>query len=151
MAQKIRKRICLIGAALALTAGATWAQTGPTPSRVDGATGYPGEVALSQEGPNRWVYRRFPGGQRLYVYDRDTDGKSACNFGCDGARPPVYAPPEAQPKGLWTVIVRSDGTRQWAYKGHPVYSYYHDDPETPSGDGEGGVWHILPYGVSPDS
>jgi predicted lipoprotein with Yx(FWY)xxD motif len=105
--------------------------------------GYPEEVALSQEGSGGWLYRRFPGGQRLYFYDLDKNGSSACNKGCDGAWTPVYAPPNSVPKGLWTVIVRDDGSRQWAYKGRPLYTLYHDDPAAPAGDGQGGVWHIL--------
>lgn len=115
------------------------------------AVGYPEEVALSQEGSKGWVYRRFPGGQRLYFYDLDKDGKSACNRGCDGAWTPVYAPPDSVSKGLWSVIVRDDGSRQWAYKGRPVYTLYHDDPAAPAGDGREGVWHILPFTAQPES
>ena len=113
--------------------------------------GYPEEVALSQEGSKGWVYRRFPGGKRLYFYDLDKDGKSACNKGCDGAWTPVYAPPNAVSKGLWTVIVRDDGSRQWAYKGRPLYTLYHDDPAAPGGDGQAGVWHILPFSSQAES
>jgi predicted lipoprotein with Yx(FWY)xxD motif len=151
MAQKLKMAVGLLGLALTLAGGATKAQTVPTPTGSDTGMGYPEEVALSQEGDKGWVYRRFPGGKRLYVYDRDKDGQSLCNKDCEGARTPVYAKPDAQPKGLWTVIARYDGTRQWAYKGRPVYTLYHDDPSAPSGDGEGGVWHILPFTPLPDS
>jgi predicted lipoprotein with Yx(FWY)xxD motif len=120
------------------------AQSPPTQRAGDGlVVGYPEEVALSQEGSEGWVYRRFPGGQRLYFYDLDKNGSSACNKGCDGAWTPVYAPPDSVPKGLWTVIIRNDGSRQWAYKGRPLYTLYHDDPATPAGDGQEGVWHML--------
>ena len=47
--------------------------------------------------------------------------------------------------GDWSVIRRDDGTQQWAYHGKPVYSLFHDAPNKPVGDGEGGVWHVLPY------
>ena len=106
---------------------------------------YPTEVALSQEGDKGFVFRRFPGSQRLYFYDLDKDGHSACNETCIGARPPVYAPASAQATGDWTPIRREDGRMQWAYRGHPVYTFFHDKPNEPYGDGEGGVWHILPY------
>lgn len=106
---------------------------------------YPAQVALSQEGDKGYVFRRFPGSQRLYIYDLDHDGHSACNLGCDGARPPVIAPPSSMPMGNWTIIKRDDGFGQWAYQGHPVYTLYHDEPNDPKGDGEGGVWHLLPY------
>ena len=146
-----RWRIGLVSFLLGLGLADARAQTAPAPTGTDATIGYPTEVALSQEGTAGWVYRRFPGGKRLYVYDRDTPGKSACNQLCEGARTPVYAPADATPKGLWTVISRYDGTRQWAYKGRPVYTLYHDDPAAPAGDGEGGVWHILPFAPLPDS
>ena len=134
--------IALVG--MGAIAPMTLAQSPSTQSPANGSSvGYPEEVALIQEGSKGWVYRRFPGGQRLYFYDLDKNGSSACNKGCDGAWTPVYAPPNSVPKGLWTVIVRDDGSRQWAYKGRPLYTLYHDDPAAPAGDGQGGVWHIL--------
>ena len=105
---------------------------------------YPTEVALSQE-KDGYIYRRFPGNQRLYTYDLDPAGRSACNDSCASARPPILAPANAKAMGDWTVIRRDDGTHQWAYRGKPVYSLFHDAPAKPMGDGEGGVWHILPY------
>jgi predicted lipoprotein with Yx(FWY)xxD motif len=106
---------------------------------------YPAEVALSDEGEKGFVFRRFPGSQRLYVYDRDTAGHSTCNIGCDEARPPVLAPASAVSIGNWTIIKRDDGQNQWAYRGHPVYTLFHDAPGAPKGDGEDGIWHILAY------
>ena len=106
---------------------------------------YPSEVALSEEGDQGFVFRRFPGSQRLYTYDLDHAGQSYCSAGCASARPPVIAPASAHAMGEWTLIRRDDGQMQWAYRGHPVYSMYHDEPKHPSGDGEGGVWHLLPY------
>jgi predicted lipoprotein with Yx(FWY)xxD motif len=106
---------------------------------------YPTEVALSEEGDKGYVFRRFPGAQRLYTYDLDRAGRSYCSEGCEGAHPPVIAPASASPMGQWSVIRRYDDRLQWVYRGHPVYSLFHDAPNDPHGDGEGGVWHILPY------
>lgn len=106
---------------------------------------YPAEVALSEEGDHGFVFRRFPGSQRLYTYDLDHDGRSYCDGGCASARPPVVAPASAKPMGDWSPARRNDGQLQWAYRGHPVYSMFHDAPNNPVGDGEGGVWHLLPY------
>lgn len=58
---------------------------------------YPSEVALSQEGDKGYVFRRFPGSQRLYTYDRDDRSHSACNVGCDGAHTPGLAPDDDKP------------------------------------------------------
>jgi predicted lipoprotein with Yx(FWY)xxD motif len=106
---------------------------------------YPGEVALDEEGDHQFLFRRFPGAQRLYTYDRDGKNQSACNEGCDGPRPPVYAACTSKPMPDWTVVTRYNGLCQWAYKGQPLYTYYHDLPASPQGDGEGGVWHLLGY------
>lgn len=97
------------------------------------------------EGERGYLYRRFPGGQRLYFTDRDRLGVSTCYDGCAAAWPPVPAPADARPVGPWTVIVRKDGTRQWALRGRPVYTRFHDAPDNPIGDGYEGVWHVLPY------
>ena len=147
------KNIYVTGLAMTLMAigangPAALAQSPPTQSA---GGGYPEEVALSQEGSKGWVYRRFPGGQRLYFSDLDKDGSSSCNKGCEGAWTPVYAPPNSARKGRWTVIVRYDGSRQWAYQGRPLYTLYHDDPAAPGGDGQEGVWHLLPFTSKPDS
>jgi predicted lipoprotein with Yx(FWY)xxD motif len=117
----------------------------PALAAFDEGLPYPTQVALSQEGDKGFVFRRFPTSQRLYIYDLDSDGHSACNDGCLGARPPVIAPAGAKPMGEWTTIRREEGRLQWAYRGHPVYTFFHDGPSEPHGDGEGGVWHLMPY------
>ena len=84
------------------------------------------------------------GGMTLYTFDKDTDGKSACNGPCATNWPPLKA--EAGNKGPsgWTVVTRDDGSAQWAYKGKPLYTFVKD---TKAGDvsGDGflnGAWHI---------
>src|ERR1700744_5377412 len=95
---------------LVLFAAAGTAQAAP----FDANLPYPTEVALSQE-KDGYIFRRFPGNQRLYTYDLDPAGRSACNEGCAGARPPILAPANAKPMGDWSVVRRDDGTQQWAY------------------------------------
>jgi predicted lipoprotein with Yx(FWY)xxD motif len=111
----------------------------------DATLPYPTEVALSEVGDKGYVFVRFPGAQRLYTYDMDRAGRSFCNEGCDSAHPPILAPAGSKAMGDWTVIRRDDGLLQWAYRGQPVYTLFHDSPNAPHGDGEGGVWHLLPY------
>ena len=115
------------------------------PSGAGSRPNHPEEVAWIDEGEQGFVYRRFPGGQRLYVFDGDRPGQSMCNAGCAAAWPPVPAPADTANVGPWTVIVRKDGSRQWAIKGRPVYTRFHDSPENPSGDGYEGKWHVVPY------
>jgi predicted lipoprotein with Yx(FWY)xxD motif len=109
----------------------------------DPALPYPEEVAVSNDVGKGYVYRRFPGNGRLYTYDLDRPGQSLCNKGCDGQRRPVRAPSGATKSiGDWSLVKRYDGTSQWAYRGKPVYTLYHD---TPDGSGETATWHLLPY------
>jgi predicted lipoprotein with Yx(FWY)xxD motif len=112
---------------------------------VEATNPYPAEVALDDEGDKGFLFRRFPSGQRLYTYDLDKKDQSTCNLGCDGPRSPVYAPCSGHAMQDWVIVERYDGLCQWSYKGHPLYTFFHDAPDAPKGDGEGGVWHLLGY------
>jgi len=85
-------------------------------------------------------------GMTLYTFDRDTagSGKSACNGPCATLWPPLPATASDQPSGDWTVVVRDDGSRQWAYKGKPLY-YYQNDKQAGdrTGDNFRDVWHVV--------
>ena len=84
-------------------------------------------------------------GMTLYTFDKDPagGGKSVCNGGCAKNWPPLEASAGAHPRGGWTVIVRDDGSRQWAYQGKPLYLWIKDHrPGDKTGDGFRGVWHV---------
>ncbi len=49
-------------------------------------------------------------GMSLYTFDKDTEGRSACNGPCARNWPPLAAPADAKPEGDWTVITRDDGS-----------------------------------------
>lgn len=87
-----------------------------------------------------------PGGSTLYTFDKDTanSGKSACNGPCAKLWPPHMATANDQATGSFSVVTRDDGSRQWAYKGMPVYTYQGDaKPGDRSGDNFKGVWHVI--------
>jgi predicted lipoprotein with Yx(FWY)xxD motif len=45
--------------------------------------------------------------------------------------------------GEWTIVVRDDGGKQWAYKGKPLYTWSKDaKPGDKTGDGFNSVWHV---------
>ena len=83
-------------------------------------------------------------GMTLYTFDRDTTtDKSACNGKCASNWPPLTAAADAKTTGDWTVIVRDDGSKQWAYKGKPLYKWMDDHkPGDVDGDGRNNVWHV---------
>ena len=90
-------------------------------------------------------------GKTLYTFDKDAagSGKSACTGGCEKLWVPFTAAsaPTASTGSSgskeYTVIQRDDGTKQWAYKGKPLYTFAKDQkPGDKSGDNFNKVWHI---------
>jgi predicted lipoprotein with Yx(FWY)xxD motif len=83
-------------------------------------------------------------GMTLYTFDKDTPGKSACNGQCATNWPPMLVADGGKAAGDWTIVVRDDGLKQWAYKGKPVYGWVKDTkPGDTTGDGFlNGAWHI---------
>ena len=70
------------------------------------------------------------------------DLTSACTKACLATWKPVPAPSVALSKGYWSVVVREDGSRQWAYQGKALYSYAGDLAATETrGDGKDRIWH----------
>ncbi len=82
-------------------------------------------------------------GMTLYVFDRDAGGKSACNGPCTVNWPPVLVVGGGTASGDWSVVVRNDGGKQWAFKGKPLYACSKDiKPGDKQGDGINGLWHV---------
>ena len=70
------------------------------------------------------------------------DGKSACNGPCATNWPPLAATGDAKASGDWTIVTRDDGSKQYAYKGKPLYTWSKDaKPGDKTGDGMNNVWH----------
>ena len=83
-------------------------------------------------------------GMTLYTFDKDAGGKSACNDQCAKIWPPVTAAADAKASGDLSIITRDDGSKQWAYKGKPVYLYAKDaKPGDKAGDNFKDVWHVI--------
>jgi predicted lipoprotein with Yx(FWY)xxD motif len=77
--------------------------------------------------------------------DAKAQGTEPCQGDCTTTWKPILAPAKAQAGGFWEVVARTDGSRQWAFKGSPVYSYVGD--KVP-GDIEGNNRHVIVYGGS---
>ena len=85
-------------------------------------------------------------GATLYTFDKDVagSGKSACNGGCATNWPPLAAQASDAASGDWSIVTRDDGSKQWAYKGSPLYTYAKDAKAgDTTGDGKGNVWHLV--------
>lgn len=84
-------------------------------------------------------------GMSLYTFDRDTagNGKSVCNGPCAANWPPLFAEDSAGASGDWSIVVRDDGKKQYAYKGKPLYYWVKDaKPGDRTGDGFNSVWRL---------
>lgn len=104
-------------------------------------------ASTSMHGPARVADGVYvgPSGMTLYTFDRDAagSGKSVCNGPCATNWPPLMAAAADRPAGDWTIVVRDDGSRQWAYRGKPVYYWVRDaKPGDRTGDGFNNAWRL---------
>ena len=84
-------------------------------------------------------------GMTLYTFDKDAagSGKSVCNGPCAANWPPLMAKEGDKAAGDYSIVMRDDGSKQWAYKGKPLYLWVKDQkPGDKTGDGVNNVWHI---------
>jgi predicted lipoprotein with Yx(FWY)xxD motif len=96
----------------------------------------------------------------LYWFAPDTSTTSKCTGSCATFWPPVTGPVSAGSgiTGTLSTITRSDGSKQAAYDGHPLYTFAADSaPGQAKGNGvnaSGGLWYemtasgALPAGVA---
>ena len=87
-----------------------------------------------------------PAGLTLYTFANDVVGssKSACYAPCSNLHPPYLVEQGASAAGDLSVLERSDGAKQWAHKGRPLYLWVYDQkPGDVGADGfNRGVWQI---------
>jgi len=92
-------------------------------------------------------------GMTLYTYARDTVGSggvqavSACVGDCARSWQPALAAHDAGAATDWSVLRRADGSRQWCYRGAPLYSSARDEvPGDIKGQGsESGAWRAAAF------
>ncbi|HSX08617.1 MAG TPA: hypothetical protein VLF93_00505 [Candidatus Saccharimonadales bacterium] len=81
----------------------------------------------------------------LYTFKKDTSGVSNCSGACLKLWPAYVAPSQTGtfPANV-SVIKRTDGTLQYAWKGMPLY-YFSKDTKAGdvNGEGFGGLWDVV--------
>lgn len=65
-------------------------------------------------------------GMALYTFEKDKNGKSMCNDKCATEWPPLAVAANGKAAGDWTIIIRDDKSKMWAYEGHPLYTFVDD-------------------------
>ena len=85
-----------------------------------------------------------PGGMTLYTFDKDTAGTSTCYGDCAQNWPPFLGGPDSKEADFLTLTTRTDGTKQWAAQGKPLYTFIQDKkPGSVKGDNYNNVWHVV--------
>lgn len=86
-------------------------------------------------------------GFTLYTFEGDKEpGKSTCSDDCATKWPAALAHSGAAPVGDWSIITRSDGAKQWAIKGKPLYTSVKDTaPGDYNGVSEGNEWRFVVF------
>lgn len=83
-------------------------------------------------------------GMTLYTWAKDPPGRSVCYARCAAVWPPLLAAPGSAPVGPWSIVRRTRGRLQWAYRGKPVYTFVKDKaPGQTAGEGShgfGALW-----------
>jgi len=100
----------------------------------------PAKTATTAKGPTLTDAK----GMSLYTFDKDSDGKSTCNGPCAANWPALKAGAGDTADDNYTIVTRDDGSKQWAYKGKPLYTFVKDQKASDtSGDGFlNGAWHL---------
>lgn len=143
MQQKYALPIILIIIAVILLGGFLLVKKSPNPYQSSNTT-----TSTSKEVPSDNIYLMKVDSQKgdyltdfaektLYTYEKDTNGVSNCSGECAVTWPPYTSGAVSQkvfPKDI-TVITRTDGTKQFAWKGMPLYYFVSDkNPGDMNGD-----------------
>ena len=138
----------------ATAAAATTPAASTTSTTAAAASGVTVKTAKGSGG----TYLAGPSGHALYLWVADSGGKSACMGACAKAWPPLLtkgnptAGSGVAASDLGTTM-RSDGTEQVTYKGHPLY-YFVADTSAGSIKGQGSDsfgakwWLVAPSGTA---
>lgn len=136
------------GKAPATATATSPAATSPAAANPAGAKALSVKVVATAKG----TVLAGPNGHTLYTYDPDKaqPGTSACNDECAVDWPPLQRTVTAG-RGVdaadLSTVTRADGSTQVSYRGRPVYYYVNDaKPGDITGDGVGGVWHLIAVG-----
>jgi predicted lipoprotein with Yx(FWY)xxD motif len=87
-------------------------------------------------------------GLTLYLFTKDTAGKSVCAGPCVEKWPLFAAENVTVPDGVnaadFGVITRGDGNKQTTYKGLPLYYFFKDKAAGDTfGQGVNNVWYVV--------
>ena len=91
--------------------------------------------------------------QVVYTYSKDKKGgKPTCTGTCAETWLPATGTPQASPAavfpGQFGLVTGAGGVKQITYDGHPLYLLKGARALAVTGNGQGGVWHVVPLSAS---
>jgi predicted lipoprotein with Yx(FWY)xxD motif len=91
--------------------------------------------------------------QVVYTYSKDSKGgKPTCTGACAETWLPATGTPEAGPadvfSGQFGLVTRANGVKQITYNGLPLYLLKGAAGLATTGNGQGGVWHVVKMSAS---
>ena len=91
--------------------------------------------------------------QVVYTYSKDKkNGKPTCVGACAATWIPATGTPQAGPAdvfpGQFGLVTGTGGVKQITYDGLPLYLLKDAKPLAVTGNGQGGVWHVVPLSAS---
>jgi len=89
----------------------------------------------------------------VYTYAKDKKGgKPTCTGTCAQTWIPATGTPQAGPAdvfpGQFGLVTGAGGVKQITYDGLPLYLLKDAKPLAVTGNGQGGVWHVVPLSAS---
>jgi predicted lipoprotein with Yx(FWY)xxD motif len=128
----------------------------PATSASAAATGSTTGLVITTKSSSAGDFLTNGSGQAIYLWMKDSMNSSACSGGCASAWPPVTTTGALTAAGSvnkadLSTFTRSDGTKQVAYDGHPLYYFVGDSkPDEVTGQGSDGFgakwWLVNPSG-----
>lgn len=141
------------GATMSATSGATMSATSGATTAASGTTNTPAAtVTLTVKTDSKLgSYLADDKGMTVYMYTKDSPGKSTCEGQCATIWPPVLVASGGKvtvsgggDQTLVGTITRSDGTTQVTYRNLPLYYFSKDKaPGDTTGQGVGTVWYVV--------
>ena len=91
--------------------------------------------------------------QVVYTYSKDKKGgPPTCTGACAAVWLPATGTPQAGPAdtfpGTFGVVKGAGGVQQITYNGYPLYTLKGAKPLSTAGNGQGGLWHVVPLSAS---
>jgi predicted lipoprotein with Yx(FWY)xxD motif len=89
----------------------------------------------------------------VYTYSQDKKGGApTCTGSCASLWPPVTGNPKSlsadRLPGTLGTVTMADGGKQITYNGYPLYTYKGAKALATTGNGIGGVWHVIKLSAS---